>query len=106
MFEKINNEKQYFSAELTKVKNYSNKLEENMCLVDGSQHLVTQIERLKSCIESLKEELERSCMTITSKDDKIVELEKEVDLYKRTLGIFLSFLIIFSSFFLSLHLIF
>ena len=85
MFHKVNQERKLLAKELSRVKEYCDKIEIYLSRLDGSRNLVLKIEKLQQQIQRLKDEESSFQSKINLRDEKIFKLETELDVFKHAL---------------------
>lgn len=86
-FDKINHDRHTVSNELSKSKEYVEKLEHQLSRLNDSVHMSNQVDALSKYNSQLKSELDQHNKKLNYRDDRIKVLEKEIDVLHRTFEI-------------------
>ncbi len=86
-FDKLNHDRHTVSTELSKSKEYVEKLEYQLSRLNDSVHMSNQVDALTKYNAQLKSELDQYNKKLNYRDDRIKVLEKEIDVLHRTFEI-------------------
>ena len=91
MFEKINAEKHLLATDVSKSRDYINKLETCLERLENPQKMIDQVGELQMQLESTCIELEQSYVTLKDREDRIRMLDDDIEVLKRTLEVKIDF---------------
>ncbi len=86
-FDKLNHDRHSLSNELSKSKEYIEKLEYQLSRLNDSAHMCNQVDVLTKHNSQLKSEMDQYNKKLNYRDDRIKVLEKEIDVLHRTFEI-------------------
>ena len=91
MFEKIGSERNYYSDEVERNKEYINKLEVHIGQLEDSQSLMDRIGKQHIAYQSLELDFEQVKRIVKDKDDQIEKLTYENETLKRAIDVQIQF---------------
>ena len=86
-FEKCNNERLRFQADLLRTKEYTDKLELQLSRLGDSVALVQTVDKLQLTNEHYASELSNLKGVLAFKEEKFIKMEKELEAYERAMEI-------------------
>ena len=86
-FEKCNNERVKFQADLTRTKEYADKLELQLARLGDSVAMVQTVDKLQLTNEHYASELANLKGVLAFKDEKMVKMEKELEALERAVDV-------------------